>query len=217
VRNNRVAPAIITAYLIALAIAIYSVNAFDDVDAVPTHHRQDTTLWKSLALAAFRIPTTTTTDHSAPMDESYRAGIHTMAAFASAVDAYKLTQLTAATVAAEEQAAAAASSTTSGSTSPQSTTTPTPASYSIPSASASSTSSSSGGLSFGLFPCIEIAESGGNASVHSGLYGDLDSTWAGYDGYPYAGAAPVSVQNTFNLNLYNADGYAPWNDYCTGR
>lgn len=71
-------------------------------------------------------------------------------------------------------------------------------------------------LSFGLFPCIEQAESTNDQYDHSGLYGDLDSTWNGYDGYYCAGAAPLYVQNAFNLALYNRDGWRPWNDYCTG-
>ncbi len=90
--------------------------------------------------------------------------------------------------------------------------TPTPAAT----ATVSSGAAVPGALSFGLFPCIEMAESTNNPNAHSGLYGDLDTTWNGYDGYANAGAAPLYVQNQFNESLYNRLGWRPWNDYCTG-
>lgn len=80
----------------------------------------------------------------------------------------------------------------------------------------SSGSAYPGALTYGMFPCIEMAESTDNPSAHSGLYGDLDRTWNGYDGYPDAGSAPLYVQNQFNQDLYNRLGWRPWNDYCTG-
>jgi hypothetical protein len=130
--------------------------------------------------------------------------LYPLAVFASAVEDNQAAQAFA-----TAEAALAAQRQATTRTAPSTATTYQP----TPSASQNDT----GGLSFGLFPCIIQAESGGNASDHSGLYGDLDSTWAGYDGYPYAGAAPVSVQNAFNLALYQRDGWAPWNDSCTGR
>jgi hypothetical protein len=76
-----------------------------------------------------------------------------------------------------------------------------------------------------MWACIERAESSDNPrSVNQlpggsggGLFGDLESTWADYDGYPEPYDAPVSVQVTFNAQLYREDGYQPWDDPCTGR
>ncbi len=48
------------------------------------------------------------------------------------------------------------------------------------------------------------------------MYGDLNSTWDDYDGYAVPGDAPLSVQNTFNWDLYLRDGWRPWEDHCTG-
>jgi len=48
------------------------------------------------------------------------------------------------------------------------------------------------------------------------MYGILDSTWAGYGGFAYAGEAPMSVQNEEALGLYDQFGWQPWRDHCTG-
>lgn len=68
--------------------------------------------------------------------------------------------------------------------------------------------------------CIARAESSDNPrSVNSipgyignggGLYGDLESTWGGYDGYAQPFQAPVSVQNAFNQRLQEESGWSPW-------
>jgi hypothetical protein len=68
-----------------------------------------------------------------------------------------------------------------------------------------------------MWQCIAMAESTDRPYITSGLYGDLTSTWAGYDGYPDAGAAPLSVQDAFNAALQARDGWQPWYDSCTGR
>lgn len=76
--------------------------------------------------------------------------------------------------------------------------------------------------------CIVERESGGNpASVNAipgyignggGLFGDLKSTWNGYDGYSQPFDAPVSVQVQFNDALSdNGANLAPWQaDHCPG-
>jgi hypothetical protein len=83
--------------------------------------------------------------------------------------------------------------------------------------------SSGAPLAWGLWPCIEQAESSGRPYITSGLYGILVSTWyslrdavPGVADYAYPGAAPISVQNAATLYLYGEDGYRPWNDACTG-
>lgn len=68
--------------------------------------------------------------------------------------------------------------------------------------------------------CIARAESSFNPrSVNAipgyignggGEYGDLESTWAGYDGYQQPFQAPLSVQNAFNQALQAHDGWSPW-------
>ena len=45
----------------------------------------------------------------------------------------------------------------------------------------------------------------------SGKWQDMPSTWNRYHGYPYAAAAPVSVQDDFNRLLWNhGAGCAHW-------
>jgi LysM repeat protein len=79
----------------------------------------------------------------------------------------------------------------------------------------------------GWASCIVQKESGGNPSaVNSvpgyignggGLFGDLTSTWNGYDGYAQPFDAPVSVQVQFNDQLEAQDGLSPWAaDGCPG-
>jgi LysM repeat protein len=76
--------------------------------------------------------------------------------------------------------------------------------------------------------CIVERESGGNPrSVNAvpgwvadggGLFGDLRTTWNGYDGYPQPFDAPVSVQIQFNDQLSdNGANLLPWAaDKCPG-
>lgn len=88
-------------------------------------------------------------------------------------------------------------------------------------------SSPAGGIP-GWATCIIQRESGGNPNaVNSvpgyignggGLFGDLTSTWGGYDGYAQPFDAPVSVQVQFNDQLSgNGANLAPWAaDHCPG-
>lgn len=73
--------------------------------------------------------------------------------------------------------------------------------------------------------CVEMRESSDNPlSVNAipgyignggGLFGDLKSTWNGYDGYAQPFQAPVSVQVQFNSNLFKQYGTSPWDaDSC---
>ena len=113
------------------------------------------------------------------------------------------------------------SPTSTGLTSPPTTTTSTPVtSVAAPSA----TEAADVPLSGGLWPCIIQAESSGNASDTSGLYGILISTWRSLYGavpdaaaYGVPGAAPIHVQNEEAMHLYEEYGWRPWNDSCTGR
>jgi LysM repeat protein len=74
--------------------------------------------------------------------------------------------------------------------------------------------------------CIVQRESGGNPTIVNqidpgnggGLFGDLTSTWGGYDGYAQPFDAPVSVQIQFNDALSNnGANLTPWAaDGCPG-
>ena len=122
-----------------------------------------------------------------------------------------------------------ATSTTTTSVPPPTTTTTTSVPYSPPptpsvaapppvttSTASSAAIADAAPLSFGLFPCIEQAESSNRPYVTSGLYGILISTWEslGYSGVP--GDASITEQNQAAMTLYDRDGWHPWNDYCTG-
>jgi LysM repeat protein len=67
--------------------------------------------------------------------------------------------------------------------------------------------------------CVISRESGGNpravnpSSDAGGLFQFLPSTWDGYDGYPNAESAPVSVQEEYFNIVYAAYGVAPWRPY----
>lgn len=110
-----------------------------------------------------------------------------------------------------------------GGSSPSSAEAPSPA----PAPVANSQGNSGGGIP-GWATCIVQRESGGNPSaVNSvpgyignggGLFGDLTSTWGGYDGYAQPFDAPVSVQVAFNDQLSgNGANLAPWAaDGCPG-
>jgi hypothetical protein len=75
----------------------------------------------------------------------------------------------------------------------------------------------------GWAACIVPRESGGNPTIvnpqsgASGLFQDLPSTWNGFDGYPNAQSAPVSVQIQFNNHLEATAGMSQWAaDGCPG-
>lgn len=49
----------------------------------------------------------------------------------------------------------------------------------------------------------------------SGLFQDMPSTWNYFDGYPYAAAAPATVQYEFNVRLWNnGAGASNWYPAC---
>jgi resuscitation-promoting factor RpfC len=67
--------------------------------------------------------------------------------------------------------------------------------------------------------CVISRESGGDPTIVNpssgagGLFQFLPSTWDGYDGYPNAESAPVSVQEEYFNIVYAAQGVAPWRPY----
>jgi LysM repeat protein len=102
-----------------------------------------------------------------------------------------------------------------------------PAPATSPSSIAGAYSSTGGSSVPAWATCIVQRESGGNpAAVNSvpgyvgnggGLFGDLTSTWGGYDGYAQPFDAPASVQIQFNDQLEAQMGLSPWAaDQCPG-
>jgi hypothetical protein len=168
------------------------------------HPHNETLPPNAHAVYIIHLPTTTSSDTPEIPTQLYTAKLRY---FYNQVNMYRL--YTAITQ--QEQAAAAAQAAQAQ-----------VASYTPPTPVATEPSSCGypvvpGALTGCMWQCIEMAESTDTPSDTSGLYGDLISTWNGYGGYATAGAAPISVQNDFNAALQAKDGWAPWNDSCTGR
>jgi hypothetical protein len=193
---------------VVLAALCVAVPVSTSASPARAHTKEAVHVWKSASTHA---------SPNAPSDQEMILKSHELRllAYANAVNGWQLTSYAAAVVSATPvPGASSASATTATSTTLTSgSSTPQPAAVS---ASNTGYPSVAGALQGTMWQCIELMESGDNPSVTSGLYGDLNSTWANYDGYPTAGSAPLSVQNDFNAALQARDGWAPWVDSCTG-